>query len=80
MAFALALPLPRGKHTHVRDLVYASGSNKSGDNDEVARGMQAANNDAESNASSEEREMFVKLNLENGLCLKRTYTVKDQLS
>ena len=34
VAFALALPLPRGKHAHVRDLVYASANG-----DDVAQGM-----------------------------------------
>ena len=40
VAFALALPLPRGKHSHVRDLVYASAPSSSIDGqDDVARGM-----------------------------------------
>ena len=69
MAFALALPLPRGKHTHVRDLVYASG------NDDVAQGMRENKVDA-----PEETTMFVRLNLEGDISLKRTFSMSDQVS
>ena len=82
VAFALALPLPRGKHAHVRDLVYCSSSG-SGD-DDVSRAMQGGGvgEQEEMDASNNhtEKVMFVRLNFENGVSLKRTYTVKDQIS
>jgi len=62
VAFALALPLPRGKHAHVRDLVYARNS------DDVERGVDNVTGS-----------MFVKLNFEGGLTLKRTYNGRDQV-
>ena len=81
-AALLALPLPRGKHSHVRDLVYASVPSSSIDGqDDVARGMQ---NDIEQQdpqpAGHGIDRMYVKLNFENGTCLKRTYTVFDQVT
>ena len=39
LGFALALQLPRGKHAHVRDLVYTSGNR----DDDVERGLAAYN-------------------------------------
>lgn len=68
MAFALAVPLPRGKHTHVRDLVYAA-------EDDVSRAV-AGNPDLQQAVE----QMYVKLNFEGGVCLKRTYTVHDRVT
>ena len=65
VAFALALALPRGKHAHVRELVYSGGPP-----DDVAEGL----------GDDAARDMYVQLNFENGVSLKRSYSVRDQVS
>ena len=64
IAFALCLPLARGKHAHVRDLVYQQNPNG---------GEPAPQNYGE-------EQMFVQLNLKDGISLRRSYLVKEQIS
>ena len=82
VAFALALPLPRGKHTHVRNLVYASdpASLQGAGNDDVARGMRHMEQSSFAEDIPPPDIMFVKLNFEGGTSLKRTYNVFDQVT
>ena len=90
VAFALALPLSRGKHAHVKELVYsgpnasaaASSSRNSvsrnvGD-DDVAAGLKAGETTV--NQSPEVMEMHVRLNFENGVALKRSYNCQEHVS
>ena len=71
VAFALALPLPRGKYAHVRDLVYNNrGGNQNNDDDIGVN---------ESQQLASEQDMYVKLNFEGALSLRRSYAVRDQV-
>ena len=87
MAFALALPLSRGKHSHVRELVYASGpnsrnSNQGANDDDVARGLAAEDQkiDEAGLDANQPMSMHVKLNFDSGVSLIRSYSVKDRTS
>ena len=61
IAFALCLPLARGDSAHVRDLVY--------------HGNLTSDEAAPQNFGDEQ--MYVQLNLKDGISLRRSYMVKE---